>query len=240
MSKFLKHFALFAFVPILISGCDSTGGGVDTLSSNGARNASGAATPATASAYPQLASKVADFEFTTLEGKAMKLSDRKGSVLLVNLWGVWCIPCRAEMPHLVEMQNEHRDQGFQVLGLNVGDDFGNPEDPEKMRKFGEEMKLNYELASIPEELTNEIFRIAQGQAVPTSLLIDREGRLRGVFVGGSKRVIGKMKETVAAVVAGQETGRAEVEGGPAASHSGEEQKMELIEADSNSIQSNKQ
>jgi thiol-disulfide isomerase/thioredoxin len=234
MKVIVKNFALLAVLAIVFSSLSGCGSGTSgSAVGNQAGTTGNAANNAAddGSAYPQLASKVADFEFTTLDGTTTKISDRKGKVLLLNLWGVWCMPCREEMPHLIEMQNKHRDAGFQVLGLNVGDDWGEPEDPEKMKKFVAEMNLNYEIAAIPEELTNEIFRISQGQAVPTSLLVDREGRLRGVFVGGSSRVVKKMKETVDLVVAGKATGNVAKEGGPAASNSAEGEKLEMIEID---------
>src|SRR5882724_781643 len=52
-----------------------------------------------------------------LDGKDVSLSDYKGKVVLVNFWATWCLPCREEIPWLIEMQQKYRAQGFTMLGL---------------------------------------------------------------------------------------------------------------------------
>lgn len=234
MKAILKNIALLAVFAVVfsnLSGCGNSGS-ADTSSGNApATNAAADKPGADTGKYPSLVSSIATADIDLIDGTKTKVADRKGNVLLLNLWGVWCAPCRAEMPHLVDMQEKYRDQGFQVLGLNVGDDWGEPEDIGKMQKFAEQLKLNYELARIPEDLTKEFYKLTQFEAIPISLLVDREGRLRGVFLGGSKRVITKMKETVAKVIAGEETGDVAKEGTGSAPDNGDGKKMELKEAE---------
>ena len=153
------------------------------------------------SLYPPLASGLAEAELLLMDGQKFKLSDKKGTVLLVNIWGTWCGPCRAEMPYLVQMQNEHGPKGFEVIGLNIGDGSGGEETVEQIQTFAEKMKLNYTLAKSTNAITTEFYKITKQQVVPQSLLVDREGHLRGVFIGGGAKIIGLMQTNVAKVMA---------------------------------------
>jgi thiol-disulfide isomerase/thioredoxin len=148
------------------------------------------------SVYPPLALSLADAELELLDVAKTKISDRKGKVLLVNIWGIWCGPCRAEMPHLVELQDLYRDRGFEIVGMNIGDQNGSPEGVEAIKAFSEKMNLNYTIVRSPSSTTEQFYRVTKQQVVPQTLLIDRDGHLRGVFVGGGARVINSMKETL--------------------------------------------
>src|SRR5688572_2842171 len=176
------------------SGVSSEGNANSTPASNQAN------VNANASQFPVLPEKVANAEIEMLDGTLQKISDRKGKVVLVNLWGVWCGPCRDEMPHLAEMQEKYRDKEFQVIGLNIGDEEFEPENVERMKEFAANMKVNYELARIPGSLTREYNKMTKFDGVPLSVLVDREGRMRGIFLGGGPRVINSMKSTVEKVV----------------------------------------
>ena len=152
------------------------------------------------SQFPLLPEKVANAEIEMLDGTLQRISDRKGKVVLVNLWGIWCGPCRDEMPHLAELQEKYRDKDLQVLGLNIGDEEFEPENVDRIKEFAAEMKVGYDLARIPNLLTREFNKMTKFDGVPLSVLIDREGRMRGVFLGGGPRVINSMKRTVEKVV----------------------------------------
>jgi len=147
------------------------------------------------SEFPPPPSILTEAEIKNIDGTSFKLPDRKGEVLLLNLWATWCGPCRGEMPHLVEMQNKYSDKNFKVVGLNTSD-----EGIDEIKEFAAEMKLNYELAWIDEKTARGIFRYTRFDAIPQTFLIDREGRLRAVFTGGGPKIIGQMKETVDKVV----------------------------------------
>jgi thiol-disulfide isomerase/thioredoxin len=161
-----------------------------------------AASPiANAPGYPPLASGLADADLELISGGTFKISERKGKALLLNIWGTWCGPCRAEMPHLIEMQDKYRDRGFEVIGLNIGDGGGGSESNEMITKFAEKMKLNYTLARSTNAQTGQFYLITkQSDIVPQSILVDAEGHLRGVFIGGGQRVVDLMKQNVARVM----------------------------------------
>ncbi len=198
MKEIVRYLALFTALCLVFSAltsCSATG--ANTGSSNAAKpSATTGATDSKSSQYPPLASGLADADFELLDGTKFKISDKKGKVLMLNIWGTWCGPCREEMPHLIEMQNKYGPQGFEVIGLNIGDGSGGPETVEQIKTFAEKMKLNYTLARSPNAATLQFYQITKQQVVPQTLLVDREGHLRGVFVGGGPRVTDSMKATL--------------------------------------------
>lgn len=145
--------------------------------------------------YPPVPSALAKIEIKKIDDSTFKLEDKKGSVVLLNLWATWCGPCRGEMPHLIEMEDNFKSKNFEVIGLNTDD-----ESVEDINKFAAEMKLNYQMAYADGAMMKEFLNIGKFQGIPQSYLIDREGRLRGVFLGGGPKVINTMKETVEKVV----------------------------------------
>ena len=108
------------------------------------------------------------FKVDTLDGKPLSLADYKNKVILLNFWATWCGPCRSEIPDLVELQNEYKDQ-MQVIGLVVDDD-----DEDAVKKFAEKYGINYPIAMVTDELRTEYGGIP---ALPTSFLLDEEGRV---------------------------------------------------------------
>jgi thiol-disulfide isomerase/thioredoxin len=147
------------------------------------------------SEFPPPPSILTESEIKNIDGTTFKIPDRKGEVLLLNLWATWCGPCRGEMPELVAMQNKYSDKNFKVVGLNTDD-----ESIDQIKEFAAEMKLNYELAWLDQKTTTGLFRYTRFSAIPQSFLIDREGRLRAVFTGGGPRIVSQMKEAVDKVV----------------------------------------
>jgi thiol-disulfide isomerase/thioredoxin len=206
MKKILKTFGSLAILSVVFSGfsaCSSTSNSqqstVDekTSANNKTETAANSASAENKSSeYPPVPEKVAQAEYKTLEGETTKIENLKGSVLLLNLWATWCGPCRKEMPELVAMENEFKSKGFKVIGFNVDD-----ETPEQIKPFAEDMKLNYQLAWADENLYRELLKVSKFNGIPQSFLVDRQGHLRGVFLGGSPKVIKEMRENVEKVVA---------------------------------------
>ncbi len=142
-----------------------------------------------------LASGLANADFELLDGTKFKIHDKKGKVLLLNIWGTWCGPCRQEIPHLVEIQAKYPDT-VEVVGLNIGDGSGTAEPNELINSFAASMRINYTMARSPNASTVQFYQVTKQQVVPQTLLVDSEGRLRGVFIGGGDRVIKSMKSTL--------------------------------------------
>jgi len=200
MKEILFNLALFVVLCIAFSGLNACTSSepLDTMSdaSNSAANSNVPVTVVKSSDYPPLASALAESEFELLDGTPMKLSDKKGKVLLATIWGTWCGPCRAEMPFLIQLQDKYRDQGLEVIGLNIGDGNGIPESIDDINKFVDKMKLNYTIARSPNAATGEFYKLTKQQVVPQSIMVDREGRLRGVFIGGGPKIANSIQQTL--------------------------------------------
>ena len=144
---------------------------------------------------PEVASALPAAELLDLAGNKVSLSSFAGKPLLINMWATWCGPCRFEIPALVRMQEKHGPQGFEVLGLNTDD-----EEVQLINDFTAELKVNYPIAYADTKLQSNFLKISKFPGIPQSFLIDRDGRLRGVFRGANPADIKKMEEIVAKVV----------------------------------------
>ena len=116
-----------------------------------------------------------DFTLKDADGKAVKLSDYKGKVVLLDFWATWCGPCKIEIPWFMELQRQHKDKGFEVLGVAMDD-----EGWEAVKPFLAELKINYRVM-----IGNDATAQAYGgvDALPTTFLIDRGGKIAAVHVG---------------------------------------------------------
>ncbi len=141
--------------------------------------------------YPPAPEAILQTENKDLDGKILKFADYKGKVVLINLWATWCGPCRAEMPHLIEMQEKYKDKGFEVVGLDVDE-----ESVEEINNFAKEMKLNYKLGFADEKTVSAFIKLTKLSGIPQTILINRDGRMTGIFSGGGQKVVGQMKEAV--------------------------------------------
>ena len=206
MKNTFANIILFGALSVALSGftaCNNTAttqkGPVIEVATN-ASNSNTASNAATADAkdanFPPVPSGLYQATIKDLDGKTYTLEDKKGKVVLVNLWAIWCGPCIAEMPHLREMQEKYRDKGFEVLGLNTSDDNGGTESVENIRAFIEEKKLNYPIGYADEKFFSEMIKLTRMPAIPQSVLINRDGKMTGIFKGGGQRVINEMKQSV--------------------------------------------
>ena len=115
-----------------------------------------------------------DFHLPDLAGSPWQLSDRRGKVVLVNFWATWCPPCREETPGLVRLYRDYRSKGVVVVGISMDDD---PRQavPPFLRQYG----VPYTVL-VPDSGFNLAGDI---ESLPTTLLIDRQGRVAKVYVG---------------------------------------------------------
>ncbi|HEX6059112.1 MAG TPA: TlpA disulfide reductase family protein [Gemmatimonadaceae bacterium] len=132
-----------------------------------------------------------DFRLTTLDGAAVSMDSLRGKVVLLNFWATWCPPCRIEMPGFQDVYDAHRDDGFVVLGVSTDATGRGP-----VRDFLRERGITYPVAMA----SGEIVRSYGGARVlPTSFLIDREGRVRHEVRGyfsevALRRAVGRLLE----------------------------------------------
>jgi thiol-disulfide isomerase/thioredoxin len=120
-----------------------------------------------------------NFDVTTIDGQKVAKKDFLGKVLIVDVWGTWCPPCRMEVPHFVELQKKYGKDGLQIIGLNS--ERARPEAAaEIVRGFMKENNMNYPCALVSDEVLKTIPNF---RAFPTTLFIGRDGRVRKMVVG---------------------------------------------------------
>ncbi len=120
-----------------------------------------------------------EVRFRDVEGRATRLADFRGKVVLLNIWATWCGPCRVEMPTLDHLQAELGGRDFKVLALSI-DRAG----LDKVRDFYNEIGLQH--LSIYIDSSAKTLRQLRVFGLPTTLLIDREGRELGRLIGPSE------------------------------------------------------
>ena len=123
--------------------------------------------------------KVPDFTLADLSGKSVSLEDFKGQRVILNFWATWCEPCRMEMPDFNELNAELKKSGDAVLlAVNLTD--GRRETKSKVERFMEANQFDMHVLLDTEGRAADIFSIS---GIPTTVVIDREGVLRGKIVG---------------------------------------------------------
>jgi peroxiredoxin len=129
-----------------------------------------------ASVKPDKERKVApNFTLKDADGKVVHLADYKGKVVLLDFWATWCSPCKVEIPWFMDMQRKSKDRGLEVLGVAMDD-----EGWEVVKPFVAKMGVNYRILA-----GNDATAQAYGgvDALPTTFLIDRTGKIAAVHVG---------------------------------------------------------
>jgi cytochrome c-type biogenesis protein len=140
-----------------------------TAPQNPTAPANGAATSA--------AEPAPDLELTTTDGKPLKLSELRGQVVLLNFWATWCVPCRAEIPALNAMEKDLSARGFKVLGVTTSDT------PDVVREYQKDVRQDYTVALGDDGVANA-YSVG---VLPTTFIIDREGRVREKIIGEKSR-----------------------------------------------------
>ncbi len=109
------------------------------------------------------------FTLVDLKDEKHTLADYHGKVILINFWASWCPPCIYELPELTRLHEQLADQPFEILALNVG------EKKYKVRKFAK--LINFHLPVLL-DTSKETFDDWDIKTLPTSFLIDAEGKIR--------------------------------------------------------------
>jgi peroxiredoxin len=116
-----------------------------------------------------------DFALKDARGVDLKLSDYRGKVVLLNFWATWCGPCKVEIPWFVDLENKFRDRGFAVIGVSMDEDGW-----QAVKPYIREKSVNYRVVLGTDEVARRYGGI---ESLPTTLLIDRDGRIAAEHVG---------------------------------------------------------
>jgi peroxiredoxin len=120
-----------------------------------------------------------DFALKDGNGQTVRLSDYRGKVVLLDFWATWCGPCKIEIPWFKEFERQHKDKGFAVLGVAMDD-----EGWDVVKPFSQHMSINYRLVVGDDTIAQLYGGI---EALPTTFLIDREGKIAATHVGLSSK-----------------------------------------------------
>jgi len=132
------------------------------------------AMPTSQAEMPKIGSAAPDFALKGNSGKNLKLSEHRGEVVMINFWATWCGPCRQELPLLNSLHEKYRKAGFTLLGVNVDD---RPDAALSMRK---KLGITFPVLFDSEKRVSRLYDV---NAMPSTVLIDRDGKVRYIHRG---------------------------------------------------------
>jgi peroxiredoxin len=116
-----------------------------------------------------------DFALPDADGNTAQIADYQGKVVLVNFWATWCVPCKEEIPWLIEFERTFKEQGFAVIGISL-DEKGF----DVARPYMQKMGMNYRVA-IGDDRT--AYKYGNVESLPVTFLIDRQRRVAAIHFG---------------------------------------------------------
>ena len=115
-----------------------------------------------------------DFVLKSASGENLRLSEYRGDVVMINFWATWCGPCRQEMPLLDELYGRYQRVGFKLLGINIDDD------SRRAMKMVQELGVTFPVLFDENKEVSKLYKV---DAMPVTILVDREGQVRHVHHG---------------------------------------------------------
>ncbi len=115
-----------------------------------------------------------DFALKSSTGENLRLSEYRGDVVMINFWATWCGPCRQEMPLLDELYSRYERVGFSLLGVNIDDD------SRRAMQMIDELGVDFPVLF---DARKEVSKLYEVEAMPVTVLVDREGKVRYIHHG---------------------------------------------------------
>jgi peroxiredoxin len=115
-----------------------------------------------------------DFTLKSLEGSNLRLEEYRGQVVLINFWASWCGPCRQEMPLLDRLHHRYEDTGFAVLGVNVEGEVA------PAQGIVDKTNVTFPILIDEGQKVSDMYNL---QAMPTTVVVDRDGVVRYIHPG---------------------------------------------------------
>jgi peroxiredoxin/outer membrane lipoprotein-sorting protein len=114
-----------------------------------------------------------EFTLRNVKGEAVRLSDLRGKIVVLDFWATWCSPCRLSMPTLELLSRQFKDKGLVVLGID-------DEDPKEQRAFLE--SFGYSFSSLI-DADGKVKTLYNVEGIPATILVDRQGKIKTYDVG---------------------------------------------------------
>jgi peroxiredoxin len=124
------------------------------------------------------------FSVKDLDGGIVSSSGLKGKVVIVNFWATWCPPCRAEIPDFVDFYNQNKARGVEIVGFSLDAMTGGPATADQLRPFVQKNGMTYPVIVATEKIVRDF---DPGDAIPTTFILDKQGRIRHKQVGAVDR-----------------------------------------------------
>ncbi|KZY60751.1 redoxin [Oleiphilus sp. HI0071] len=115
-----------------------------------------------------------DFTLKSNDGSNVRLEDLRGEVVMLNFWASWCGPCRQEMPLMDDIYEKYQKFGFTILAVNVDEDSADAD------RFLDAVPVTFPILYDNESRISELYGV---DAMPTTIMIDREGNARFLHRG---------------------------------------------------------
>jgi thiol-disulfide isomerase/thioredoxin len=121
------------------------------------------------------------FSLTDIDGKKLDLKTLQGSVVIVDLWGTWCPPCRKEIPNFVRLKAKYGRDGLEIVGVNFERTAKSRGEAIRLvKKTHSQLKMNYRCVIGTDEIEQQVPDL---RGFPTTLILDRQGEVRVKLVG---------------------------------------------------------
>ncbi|MBI4417688.1 MAG: TlpA family protein disulfide reductase [Ignavibacteriales bacterium] len=119
--------------------------------------------------------KAPDFKLKNGKGETVTLSSLRGKVVVINFWATWCAPCRAEIPGFLDVYDEYKSKGLEIIGISLDSDGW-----ESIKPFVNEYDITYPVVLGERETVRNYGGIT---AIPTTFVVDRNGNIAAHHVG---------------------------------------------------------
>ncbi len=173
----LASVALAIGGALAMAGCDGGAIAQSTPVSNGSSFVSGSYS--TTYFQPGSRQQAPDVAGTLLDGRKFRLSSYRGDVVVLNFWGSWCAPCREEAPVLAALSRHFASTDVRFLGVDMNDNVASAE------AYMQDFRIGYPSFNDPGgEIALAFHGTVPPSAIPTTLILDRQGRIAARVVGG--------------------------------------------------------
>lgn len=115
-----------------------------------------------------------DFTLPSSSKQNIRLAELRGQVVMINFWATWCNPCRVEIPHLQKIYSKYKDVGFTLLGVNID------KNSIKASNMARELGATFPILFDNKQQISKLYSI---KAMPLTVLVDPDGKIRKVYYG---------------------------------------------------------